>query len=71
MDVAKVVEDTGGSIVDKASGNEISEVAKKIVRPLEVVTEFMDEPGSKASGKEERIDPGIKISAWVSQWVVV
>ena len=71
VDVAKVVEYTGGSIVYKASGNEISQVAKKIVRPLEVVTEFMDEPGSKASGKEERIDPGIEISAWVSQWVVV
>lgn len=66
VDVAKVVEDTGGSIVYKTSSNEISHVAKKVVRPFEIVAEFMDEPRSKARRKHERIDPGIEISAGVS-----
>ena len=66
VDVAKVVEDTGGSIVYNASSNEISHVAKKVVRPFEIVAEFVDEPRSKASRKHERIDPGIEISAGVS-----
>jgi len=71
VDVAKVMKCTRGPIVNKHCGDKVSHVTKDVVCPLYIVIAFMYDPSCKTRGKEYRIDPGIEITAGISQWVVL
>jgi hypothetical protein len=71
MDVAKVMKRTGRSIINNHAGDKVSHITEDIVCPLNIVVKLMYEPSGNVAGKENRIDPGIEITAGVPQRVVL
>ena len=71
MDVTKVMKRTSRSVINNHGGDKVSQITEGIVCPLDIVVELMNDPSGNIAGKENRIDPGIEITAGVSQWVVL
>jgi hypothetical protein len=66
------MEDRGRAVVDNSSTDEVTEVTQQVMGHLDVVLTYsLKEPRRNGVTEEDTVNPGVEITTWITQRIIV